>query len=81
MTAERPRLTQAEVDGLPDGTPIEVTWSGGNGPHRYRVHVDHRGNRYAWSGSGDPTYNPLTYVGAEPYHTHVAALSEQEPGS
>ncbi len=28
-------LTQAEVDALPDGTRIVVTWSGGNGPHEY----------------------------------------------
>lgn len=36
-------LTQAEVDALPDGAMIEVTWSGGNGPH---VYVTERHGRY-----------------------------------
>lgn len=28
-------LSQADVDALPDGAAIRVTWSGGNGPHSY----------------------------------------------
>lgn len=38
-------LTQTEVDALPDGTMIEVTWSGGNGPHIYTA--EHRGKYVA----------------------------------
>jgi hypothetical protein len=70
--ADAPLLDQTEVDALAPGTAIEVTWSGGNGPHRYRVHVDKHGQRYAWTGSGQLTYNPLVYVGREPFHTHVS---------
>ena len=29
------KLTQPELELLPDETEIVVTWSGGNGPHRY----------------------------------------------
>jgi len=67
-------LTQEEADVLPDGTEIIATWSGGNGPHRYTVHIVGR-MRYA----GDPKNdNPLTFVGKERYHTHVSLAS---PGS
>jgi hypothetical protein len=69
-------LSQEEVDALPAETLIEVTWSGGNGPHRYRVYVDEWGQRYAWSGTGQPTYNRLDYVGHEPFHTHVAVVTQ-----
>ena len=38
---DHPYLTQDEVDALPEGTEVVVTWSGGNGPHTYRiVHVN-----------------------------------------
>ncbi len=30
-------LTQAEVDRLSEGTHIVITWTGGNGPHAYKV--------------------------------------------
>ncbi len=30
-------FTQAEADALPEGAVVWVTWSGGNGPHQYRV--------------------------------------------
>lgn len=46
-------LTQAEVDALPDGTRILVTWSGGNGPHEYVVRVID-GRRYAVLPEGHP---------------------------
>jgi len=31
------KLTQADVDGLPIGARVIVTWSGGNGPSTYEV--------------------------------------------
>lgn len=65
-------LTADEVAELPSGVPIEVVWSGGNGPHRYQVFVDARGRRYAWSGSPRmEMYNPLDFVGLERFHTRV----------
>jgi len=30
-------LTQKQVDELAAGTEILITWSGGNGPHRYII--------------------------------------------
>jgi hypothetical protein len=73
---ERVPLTADEVATLPEGTPITVTWSGGNGPHAYVITVDKRGNRYAWVPDRDPMgrlrwYNPLRFVGQERYHTRV----------
>lgn len=39
LTPEEDRrlLTQEQVDALPEGTRVMVKWSGGNGPHEYRV--------------------------------------------
>lgn len=61
-------LSQDEVDQLPEGTAIIVTWSGGNGPHRYVVTILGR-QRYAGDLRND---NPLRFVGRELYHTHVS---------
>lgn len=68
-------LTQAEVNELPDGTGVVITWSGGNGPWPYVIAVDTRGQRYA-ALNADPEdrmrfYNLITFVGAERFHTHV----------
>jgi hypothetical protein len=30
-------LTKEEIDKLPDDTVVEITWSGGNGPWKYRI--------------------------------------------
>lgn len=75
MSAPEPTgdpLTADEVASLPDRTPIVVTWSGGNGPHRYVIHVDRWGQRHAAViPEHDPTgafrtYNPLVRVGVWP---------------
>lgn len=69
------RLTQEEVDKLPEGTMVEVVWSGGNGPHQYRIkrwgdvtlvdiEVDPRG------------FHPLDFVGLFPPHTMVWRVRE-----
>lgn len=68
-------LRAEDVEALPDGTPVMVTWSGGNGPHRYVIAVDKWGRRYAASNT-DPDdrmrwYNPLTYVGTARWNTRV----------
>lgn len=52
-------LTQEQVDALPEGAEVVVTWSGGNGPHRYTIGVKHS-IRYAllppmgWREEADP---------------------------
>jgi hypothetical protein len=40
-------LTQEEVDELPEGAEVVITWSGGNGPWRYTIAVDRNGCRMA----------------------------------
>jgi hypothetical protein len=70
----QPPLTAEEVAALAEGTPVVVTWSGGNGPHRYVITVDPRGARYAWPPNRKPHlrwYNPLHFVGQERFHTRV----------
>jgi molybdopterin biosynthesis enzyme MoaB len=69
-------LTAEEVEALPEGTPVVIIWSGGNGPHRYRITVDDYGRRYAdayGEGIGEQFrwYNPLRFVGQERFHTRV----------
>jgi hypothetical protein len=68
-------LTTSEVSELVEGTPVTITWSGGNGPHDYVIAVDERGRRHA-APNNDPDdpmrwYNPITFVGLESFHTHV----------
>ncbi len=72
-------LPVEDVERLPDGTRIRVTWCGGNGPHEYVIAVDRHGGRYA-ARNVDPDdpfrwYNRLTFVGVERYHTRVWADS------
>ena len=67
-------LTEKEVSKLPEGTPITVVWSGGNGPHDYVVTV--RGDQRYAAVNTDPGdrmrfYNPLRFVGQRSYHTRV----------
>lgn len=38
-------LMQCEVDKLPNGSIVEIVWTGGNGPHRYTVEVSFDGFR------------------------------------
>ena len=73
-------LTQDEVDRLKDGTPVTITWSGGNGPHEYVVAVwpgrEEPGNRYA-APADDPNGKmryypgPISFVGSARFHTKV----------
>lgn len=59
-------LTREQVADLPEGAEVEVVWSGGNGPHRYRiVHVN-------GEVCVDNIYqDPLTFVGDEQPFTTV----------
>lgn len=57
------------VNALPEGTVVELVWSGGNGPHTYTV---------VKSGDiscVDTTYeDAITFVGTERYHTNVRVV-------
>lgn len=64
-------LTEEEALALPDGTEVEITWSGGNGPHRYFICRDARGNVSVKTGGSVDYIHSLRFVGKEPYHTHV----------
>jgi hypothetical protein len=70
-----PPLTAEEVAILPEMTPVIVIWSGGNGPHRYRITVNRYGTRHAWVPLAHNEqmrfYNPLDHVGQERFHTRV----------
>lgn len=75
-TVPGPTLTNEEVQELPEGQPIEVVWSGGNGPARYVITKDDYGRPYAWVKDLDKTgnlrfYNALTFVGTARFHTRV----------
>lgn len=60
-------LTEEQVAELAEGTEVEVTWSGGNGPHRYRIVIGHDGKRCT-----DNLYqDPLDFVGPEQPYTVV----------
>lgn len=61
-------LTQAEVDKLPDDTPVFVTWSGGNGPHKYTTW---RYNDTTYAKLDGRVIGPLMLVGKEKYHDRV----------
>jgi len=67
-------LTKAEVAALPEGTPITVIWSGGNGPHDYVIAVNDRGQRHAAAEDASERmrfYNPLTFTGLQRYNNRV----------
>lgn len=71
-TVTGPNLTYDEVRALTEGTVVEVVWSGGNGPHRYVVVFDDRGEPYLAMPDDDPNgrmryYNPVgDFVGDHP---------------
>lgn len=70
-------LTQKEVDELPVDTKVIITWTGGNGPHEYKIH-----KRDGVTGSFVNEHNPnagwydgeIDFVGEENYHTRVQTI-------
>lgn len=69
-------LTQQEVDALAEGTEVWITWSGGNGPHLYRIVVDEHGQRRV----DNPYRDALHTVGAYPLTTvRVASNTGKNP--
>lgn len=76
-------LSPEQVQDLPEGQPITVIWSGGNGPCHYLIAVDRKGRRYASMESDFANerlryYNPLTFVGVEKPRTRVWLRAEEE---
>ena len=64
-------LTQEQVDELPEGAEVEITWSGGNGPHRYLIAIDVNGTRCV-----DTVYcDPIDFVGPDRPFTVVRRVS------
>lgn len=78
-------LTRRQVEALADGTPIIVTWSGGNGPHRYTLR-HHLGYIVAKSEHDRDDYFDITgrclgpdaFVGQQQFHTRVWLLEHDE---
>src|SRR5712692_2606510 len=77
-------LSMTEIQALPEGARIIVAWSGGNGPHEYRVHW-HRGEPYAQTeeehrqGRVDVEKWLTYYVGPRRPFTRVWALAASSP--
>ncbi|MGL4298571.1 MAG: hypothetical protein ACRCW4_05795 [Candidatus Neomicrothrix subdominans] len=76
-------LSQEEVAALDVGTAVVVTWSGGNGPHRYIVdeQILHVGTYLRVEGrehfpDRGKVQGPVTFVGPERYHTHVILAAD-----
>lgn len=65
-------LSQEEVEALPDNTEVIVTWSGGNGPHKYIITHQVRGTLGVKTGRPFDYIHSLSFVGAESYHTRVS---------
>lgn len=68
--AEPKQLTQAEVDALPDGTRIQVKWSGENGPREYilgvRCEVRYALTAHEYRDGMWPLFRRLVDVGQHP---------------
>ncbi|MCZ4066457.1 hypothetical protein O1W71_02085 [Microbacterium sp. H37-C3] len=69
-------MTAQEVRALADGTRIIVLWSGGNGPHEYRLVQGAFGMQYACPPAHvDRPHlrerNPLEFIGSEQWQTKV----------
>jgi len=67
-------LTQKEVDELPEGTEVIITWSGGNGPHKY-ITGKYDGESYTTFVASDEKRHlgdRIDFVGAEKPFTMVS---------
>jgi len=51
-------LSNRELADLPEGTPVVITWSGGNGPHRYVTGSDKWGKQ-TFIPCGTPNPRPI----------------------
>ena len=73
-------LTQAEVDELPDGARVEVTWTGRSGAGVYRVERSDYTPIRMWAVSihDGCTVGPLNQVGAAPPATLVRLADDSD---
>jgi hypothetical protein len=71
-TVPGPPLSIEQLRSLPENTEVEIVWDGGNGPHRYLVIFDDRGEPYvvAPRNLNNPQmryYNPIpSRIGPRP---------------
>lgn len=77
MKAAHSYLTQAEVNHLPQGTRVRITWSGGNGPHEYVIR-DFDGNPYAARIDDGVVVGPIYGVGPRQPLTQVEIVAKTE---
>lgn len=60
-------LSQEQVDALAEGTRVMIKWSGGNGPHEYRVKNFHGlAHTLDESPAGSQLMHPITFVSNQP---------------
>lgn len=74
-------LTQEEVDNLPAGTKVVITWSGGNGPHEYTIHKrDYSGSFVKESNPNAGSYDgEIDFVGEKSPYTVVTLANPPLP--
>lgn len=69
-------LASHEVDALPDGTRIVVTWDGGNGPHEYILRRDKYGASALCEWQDDPQERHRHMVDSRLCLARLVSLSE-----
>jgi hypothetical protein len=74
MPPDSELLTQEEVDALPDGAEVIITWSGGNGPWIYKIGSIH-GEKYTLDSVTGELNSPLTCIGKTKWSTKVWSLA------
>jgi len=68
-------LTREEVNKLPNGTKVIITWCGGNGPHKYIIQRGSYGGLIAQMPGATKLYpknHTIDFVGTQSFHTHVS---------
>jgi hypothetical protein len=70
-------LTVQQIRNLPDGAEVVITWSGGNGPHPYRILVDFNGERCVETLHCDEILKPYLGEQTVPFHRVTLGWDEQ----
>lgn len=66
-----PYLTQEEVNALPDGTRVIITWPNGNGPWEYVIEKPFGMTMVATVEAGSIPHGHIYCVGDKKHHTLV----------
>ena len=71
-------FTQEEVNNLPDGTKVMITWSGGNGPWEYIIRQTEHGVYVEDTVTKKINYGSgiVNFVGNGKIHTKVWLVPE-----